>query len=464
MHVTNPVAVALALLCLPFSVSSQIVNKAIIEFSQGSILVDASVKHQLEEVYEALPIGRQVNLELVEIAQIKRDYDVAARLSQSRCQAIEAFYTRAGLMPHQLIIQRYNWPWPSGSFSSEDDERYKARAIYQLSVIREPDLPLQFTHSALDPFEEGCEYHMINNATEVTLVHQSGMIIILPPHAFVSKSGYPIDDSSIEVQYCSYTTKADFLLADITSSSGKRMLESAGMLYVKATAGGEALRLKRSADMIVVIPSDEKPDKRMIAFDGHDQYGITDWVPAQGARMKYEDLEEIDREEEMEEVMQEELDWEFEWDGMTSRDTTYVEDLLTGEQLWTVTEMRNRTDAYIMSVSNLGWINCDRFYDIEQPVDLMVNVPENWENVSVRLVFKSIRSVLPGYYVNENGLVKFESVPAGEEVTLVAYGKKGSRMLWDEQEMILGDKKTTALALTEVSKNDFAARLQAFAD
>lgn len=72
--------------------------------------------------------------------------------------------------------------------------------------------------------------------------------------------------------------------------------------------------------------------------------------------------------------------------------------------------------AYIMSISQLGWINCDRFIASPQPlVALRVRAPD----ADVKLILRDRRAVLPGEPTG-NRLVSFMKAPAGEAVTILA--------------------------------------------
>ena len=88
--------------------------------------------------------------------------------------------------------------------------------------------------------------------------------------------------------------------------------------------------------------------------------------------------------------------------------------------------VNNPINSYVFNISRLGWINCDRFYDIADSlkVNYQVSVQE-FENTSVSLVFKNIKSVMTGQ--PENGLYSFQNIPIGSEVYIVAIGYKNKK-------------------------------------
>ena len=77
-------------------------------------------------------------------------------------------------------------------------------------------------------------------------------------------------------------------------------------------------------------------------------------------------------------------------------------------------------DAYLLQSDQLGWINCDEFYDVENKTDVIVYVDTTYRP-SVRMVFDNISSVMGGDYNHRLGTVTFRDVPVGEPVRLVGY-------------------------------------------
>ncbi len=84
----------------------------------------------------------------------------------------------------------------------------------------------------------------------------------------------------------------------------------------------------------------------------------------------------------------------------------------------------NDVSKYAFSISQLGWVNCDRFVQAKKRFKYKVKIKDA-QGANVKLVFKSLSSILPSKVTN-NGY-DFGLVPADEKVTLVAikevYGK-----------------------------------------
>lgn len=72
--------------------------------------------------------------------------------------------------------------------------------------------------------------------------------------------------------------------------------------------------------------------------------------------------------------------------------------------------------TYVLSATQLGWINCDRFSDSPAPkVNLVVDAAAD---ADIKLVFRNQRSVMSGRAVGTE--VTFGNLPAGEAVTILA--------------------------------------------
>lgn len=80
----------------------------------------------------------------------------------------------------------------------------------------------------------------------------------------------------------------------------------------------------------------------------------------------------------------------------------------------------------VLSIRNMGWINCDRFYDV--PQEMLVNMSiktKKTENISFYVIFRDVNSVMRA---TPMGAYSFavNRVPQDEEVTIIGLKKNGS--------------------------------------
>ncbi len=100
----------------------------------------------------------------------------------------------------------------------------------------------------------------------------------------------------------------------------------------------------------------------------------------------------------------------------------------------------NELNTYIFSVSNLGWINCDRFWDYDsEKIDFFI-ATDSPENADIKLIFSDINSILKGEYYN--GQFLFRNVPLSEKVKIVGLS-------------VLNEKPVMAVKNTVIDKEIF---------
>lgn len=79
---------------------------------------------------------------------------------------------------------------------------------------------------------------------------------------------------------------------------------------------------------------------------------------------------------------------------------------------------KNTLQYYMFSATEMGWINCDRFWDIEddEKTDFIVKT-FNPKETKIQIIFKDIKSIMTGTYENEN--IVFKNVPKGKEIKVI---------------------------------------------
>ncbi|WP_100616209.1 hypothetical protein [Confluentibacter citreus] len=78
----------------------------------------------------------------------------------------------------------------------------------------------------------------------------------------------------------------------------------------------------------------------------------------------------------------------------------------------------NVLEYYMFSATEMGWINCDRFWEIDdsEKTDFIVKT-NNPTETKIQIVFKEIKSIMTGTY--ENGNLVFKNIPKGKEIKVI---------------------------------------------
>ncbi len=99
---------------------------------------------------------------------------------------------------------------------------------------------------------------------------------------------------------------------------------------------------------------------------------------------------------------------------------------------------------YVVSTSNLGWINCDRFIDIPDSEKMDFAVADFAEGQKFYLMFKNIKSLISPI-VKENKIV-FTDIPKGEDVKIIGLGIKNNEAYIATQDITIGSGEAIALS------------------
>lgn len=114
------------------------------------------------------------------------------------------------------------------------------------------------------------------------------------------------------------------------------------------------------------------------------------------------------------------------------------------------------SDMYLASVNNLGWINCDRFYDVpkSQRTQLLVKA-----EAPVRMIFRDINSVMNGGVVRgEPEKYGFSGVPEGAPVTLFSMKQEEGDLYLAMRNTRVGEEQPP-LEYRRVEEAELEARL-----
>lgn len=96
--------------------------------------------------------------------------------------------------------------------------------------------------------------------------------------------------------------------------------------------------------------------------------------------------------------------------------------------------------GYVATVSQLGWINCDRFYD--SPAQRMEVVVQEAEDAALYAVCKDINAMLP-FYQNGNGSYSTPGLPKGQKITIIAIKIKDGMPQFAQRDLKVGDAVPT---------------------
>lgn len=291
------------------------------------------------------------------------------------------------------------------------------------------------------PVQEMC----INISESNTVVCKEGTIIEFPSNAFTYKNGRTPKCSIACVSIWEFYSLADIIKAGLTTTSAGNILSSEGMIYIEVGCHGEKLKLKPDKKLSIKMPTKD-PKKEMKAFSGNIRNGIIDW--SKQGNISISENNDLLPSLELENDSLPSLEPEPNGgnrilDGVYSKEDAYF-------------------NNYLISLNKMGWINCDRFYEIEKQTNLIVKL-DSAKQTFVAIIFKKMKSVLPGYCF-ANNTVDFERIPFGETVSVLAYriNYKEKTVMVAMRDVVLGEIKQVDLDLEKMDLDNFKSLLASY--
>ena len=169
---------------------------------------------------------------------------------------------------------------------------------------------------------------------------REGTILRLKPGSLVYEDGSAPTSKRVELRMWEFYTCFDMLNAGLITQSGKRILETAGMIYVEAEIDGQPLTLAKGANLGISMPA----PKGMSMFRGIEKDGVIDWQlesaldsrPEKRNPLLSNDLRLV----------------------RTPRSEQHLKQLALQAPLG---QQNQRFDQQEYFTGQMGWINCDRF-------------------------------------------------------------------------------------------------------
>jgi hypothetical protein len=112
--------------------------------------------------------------------------------------------------------------------------------------------------------------------------------------------------------------------------------------------------------------------------------------------------------------------------------------------------MNSLAKRFSVDIRSLGWINCDRFYNNNNPrIDYYVDLKDTATNYYTLLVFDNIRSMIQGRaYGNK---VIFSAMPEGESAKVISIGIQNGKTVAAMETVKLSRTTLTGLKFEETN-------------
>ncbi|MBI1287906.1 MAG: hypothetical protein GC178_10035 [Flavobacteriales bacterium] len=215
----------------------------------------------------------------------------------------------------------------------------------------------------------------INPREDNRLVGEQGTVINIPANTLVLTHGNVPSQMTVELK--EVYGAGQIINANLHTSSGGEMLETGGTIHLDAHTGNEKAHITNGQAIDLEFPKNGTDKEGMQVFNGRvDRSGSFDWVnkglviervPIVREKFyingKLVSKEEYDRslrewEERKAEAERKQKEWEAEQARLAEERAKELENAKASA------DNDVALNAYLMSTTELGWINCDRFPEI----------------------------------------------------------------------------------------------------
>ena len=347
------------------------------------------------------------------------------------------------------------------------DPSHHTKHWQQLKAMR----AIQLLKDFYARLEKEKQVFTVNTDQPTVLVAKEGTRLHIPADCFSNKNG--IIQGQVQITLQEFYKYPDMIAARLATTSDNRQLITGGMLYLEANANGEALEIASGKIIHIRMPAPEY-DERMILFSGiwQEDRSQINWIPVgqqhspgiqlqqtaniqdtkPAAEMKSaieiisvnkKTIQKIQQRlrslnitklHEMQQDGNKQQPASEQSSGIDWNNTPYLEALKWASGFIAFKKMPK--SIYRFNIKSLGWINCDRYYDMPKTtVPVTVNVGEGFDApVFSQMVFIRKPSIV--YGEQTGGIIRFNNIPANEPVSIIITGVKEGKVVCCMKAMI----------------------------
>jgi hypothetical protein len=405
----------MAWLSLSITFAQVVTEETVIVFEENKFSLTEDVKDQIDKAYDLLKKGNTLQMHLLSKSEKKKPDAYKLVITPRRASVVNHYLILKRLKLNNISfnIERIGEKKKVFAGSNADYRDFtKQQGIISVIVHRPADegVPYAGTDSLALKIKKP-ECITFDASKKQVLYFGGGTKLEVPANAFVFKNGAELTSKTITLCIYSFLYISDMISVGLTTHSNREMLEAAGMFFIEATCDNKKLKIKSGISLDLTIIA-EKTKSGMKVFEG----GLHDNL----------------------------LNWKEDKDGVVLKKDVNSEVEGGGEP------------GYILKISNLGWINCDRFIDDTPKTDLLVKFDTAYKP-SVIMVFKNYKSILPAYYYSADKKVKFRDIPKNEPVVVIVYNLTAdpNKIVYGFKSLVTGKSEKEEIELKESTTTSF---------
>ena len=127
----------------------------------------------------------------------------------------------------------------------------------------------------LESLKKSSEIFIVDSKKDTTIVFKEGTKLVIKANSFVDANNN-IVESNISIAVTEYYKLSDMLLANLSTTSDDKQLETGGMLFIEAKKGESDLKLAQNSSIDILFPTQNKKEDMQL-FSGKWKEGIINW-------------------------------------------------------------------------------------------------------------------------------------------------------------------------------------------
>lgn len=405
----------MAMFCAMPGIFAQVEIEFQLNWATSSSVINSNVTAVVDSLYKQLNPGETIRMVLLNPSEKLKPEPDRAMLSFKRAEALLTHCSRQGLSEREAEVEMVPFHQPNRLRTSEITSRSyrsfmsrKSESFFLLSKIEAEVTSVAQIFFDSDIKDE-VEVFSIYASRDQYVMLNSGTVIFVPAGTLKTDNGMNPSCDLVELRVAAYTQLEAMALKAMTTSSYGKRLETGGMWHITFSCNGKALKPGTGEYYYIRIKFEGEP-RDMKVFSGDVKKGVIDWrLQGDGSVSTISSVTAFTPELDNFSEVSEEY-YEGETDG--------YEGVLSAETI----DGYYEKDMYELKLNDVGWINCDAFYEVTDKTDLLVNCDTSG-NVNVMLIFKDRKSLLPGYQCSNTAQIKFSDIASNELAVLIVFRK-----------------------------------------
>jgi len=228
--------------------AQQTINETIF-FDLGKFDLTANATTILDKCYEKIKGNEFQQIIIIGHTDANGSHNYNMTLSEHRTESVLNYFLSKGVTKEKIKVQFFGEKKPIAKNDNELDKQQNRR----VEIIIEKG-------SSVDKiqFDKQSQIFCITTNKDTTLICAEGTIIKIKANSFDSENAGKIISDTVKFSVKEFYKISDILLSNLSTTSNGQLLETAGMVYVIATANGEDLKLKKRQSIEINFPTKQK--------------------------------------------------------------------------------------------------------------------------------------------------------------------------------------------------------------